>query len=72
MTTLDDLLATVGVPRDGADDTELALGSLEVVSLVLSFEEAFGLTLRASEIRRDSFATRAALRALLRAKGVAC
>ena len=71
MTTLDDLLATVGVPA-GHDDDPLDLGSLEVVTLVLEIEKSCGLRLGAKDVKRETFATRAALRALLAGKGVAC
>lgn len=71
MTTLDDLLATVGVPP-GHDDAPLDLGSLEVVTLVLEIEKSCGLRLAAKDVKRETFATRAALRALLESKGVAC
>lgn len=71
MTILDDLLATVGVPA-GRDEDPLDLGSLEVVTLVLEIEKSCGLRLAAKEVKRETFATRAALRALLERKGVTC
>lgn len=71
MTTLDDLLSVVGI-ASGDDDAPLEMRSLDVVTLVLEIEDRCGVRLATSEIRRESFATRAALRALLRAKGVSC
>jgi len=71
VTTLDDLLSVIGIAK-GDDDAPLEMRSLDVVTLVLEIEDRCGVKLATNEIRREAFATRGALRALLREKGVAC
>jgi acyl carrier protein len=68
---LDDLLSVIGIPP-GDEDAPLEIRSLDVVTLVLEIEERCGVRLATTEVRRESFATRAALRALLRTKGISC
>jgi hypothetical protein len=69
--SLEEMLSLVGAPA-GGDDDPLELSSLQVLLLVEEIEISFALKLAASEVRRETFATRRALRALLLARGCTC
>jgi acyl carrier protein len=62
----------VGIAPGGAEETPLDIDSLAIVTLVTEIEASCGIRLRAGDVRRETFGTRAALRALLREKGVSC
>ncbi len=66
---IDALLSAVDV-GPGSDDDILELSSLDVVLLVEEIESVHAVVLGATDVTRENFRTRAALRALLVSKGV--
>lgn len=67
--TVEKMLDAIGAPA-GGDDVDLALSSLQVVTLVEELERTFGFALDGRDVTREHFATRRGLAALLAKKGV--